>query len=931
MKRLLILFLFPLTTLAQQPPQPAPDITLSANDANSVSLYQGWPLLVDICIMNSLRGQGGSAASLVIAPASGNWTDAIQLTATSSSGTTFQWPFKLVGAAATPTLTLTANSYVIATWQIAVGDTATLPTDTYQLTATIEESGTSGWNGVAIAPAITIQVTPEPSLTPAQQQLKAFLTAQYQTNTGDLNSALMTIEQYLAANPSDLLAMEATANLLELQGYQGLAYLEAVNAVNAFSQVDPMPVEAPSNLLSMYQRLVTYMTTPPGSSAAPTVTSATSAAIPYSPANQNVTVSATVSSAGAPVNEGTVTFSIPGVGNPVTVTVVANTASAVFAVPGGTAVGSYPLVADFAGTSNFQASSDSEQLTITLAPLAITANNASRRYSQANPAFTASYGGLPPGSAAPALNGTLVCTTTATAASPAGTYPITCSGLSSPNYSITFVPGVLTVTADALTVAAPSTARQYGQPDPPLNNVNYSGFVNGDGPGSLSGVLSCTSSDTPLSPVGSYAINCSGLSSPNYVISYVPGTLVVTPAPLTIAATNATRSFGTNNPAFSGTIVGLLNSDAVSATFASPAATPASPVGNYAIVPTAIGAPAVLGNYALALVNGTLTVTPESTSLNVAVTPSSISVGQSATVTMTLTASGMVIPIDASLLAPLTATSTFSSDVLTNNGVCIPVPTVTPGQATCSLTVTSVEPNGHSINASFAGTADLVASTGAGDFMVTAAISGQPVCIASDFRNIAVAGGSAVWFNSIFKVHHVTRQLVHVSFFSSTAQFQYVNIHGGLVTVNESLPNAAITIDPSATVASTTFDPANNMWNTTLPWDLDDAGFLTGMPWTVPPGGLPGDVKPVTVCGTFASDVAGMEIGWRWAAAAYSSFGSNNSVLGVKPIDSDGDNPATNDDRAGTPENFKQFVIPGARGKGGRNYTGTYTHDNTVE
>jgi hypothetical protein len=71
------------------------------------------------------------------------------------------------------------------------------------------------------------------------------------------------------------------------------------------------------------------------------------------------------------------------------------------------------------------------------------------------------------------------------------------------------------------------------------------------------------------------------------------------------------------------------------------------------------------------------------------------------------------------------------------------------------------------------------------------------------------------------------------------------------------------------------------------PWDLDDNSFLTGMPWLVPSAGLPADVEPVTVCGAFASDVASVDIGWRWAAAAYSSFSSDSTALGVKPMDTD--------------------------------------------
>jgi hypothetical protein len=145
------------------------------------------------------------------------------------------------------------------------------------------------------------------------------------------------------------------------------------------------------------------------------------------------------------------------------------------------------------------------------------------------------------------------------------------------------------------------------------------------------------------------------------------------------------------------------------------------------------------------------------------------------------------------------------------------------------------------------------------------------------------------------------------------------------------LPNAQIVIDPSATAASTTFDGVNNVWITTIPFDLDDNSFLTGMSWTVPAGGLHADVEPLLWCGTFSSDVANIDIGWRWAAAAYSSFGSDGLTLGVKPMDTDHDSQGTSHDRAGTPENFKQFVIPGARGKGGANYTGSYSGTAKIE
>ena len=571
-------------------------------------------------------------------------------------------------------------------------------------------------------------------------------------------------------------------------------------------------------------------------------------------------------------------------------------------------------------------------LTVTPTALIITAGNASRAFGLANPLLNnVSASGFANGDTLASLAGALACTTTATPASPAGTYPITCTGLSSPNYSITFLPGTLTIKADALTVAANNAARQYGSTNPSFT-ASFSGFVNGDTPASLGGSLACTTPATPTSSVsgGPYPINCSGLTSANYAISYVPGALIITPAPLTVAANNAARPYGSKNPAFTGSVAGLLNSDPVTASFGT-SATPPSSVGTYPITPTVIGAQPVLGNYSIGLINGTLTVGPESTSLSVTLNPATISAGQSTIATVMLTAPDMVIPIDPSVLGSITLTSTVATDVLSNNGVCTPLPSATPGVASCTLTVTSAEPNGRTLVANFAGSASLAAATGSVNLIVTTPVEGQRSCISSDFLNIRINGGDYIWFNSIFRIRFVHRQKINISFSGSSVQFRYRDRNGKLINVNQSVPDAHIVIDPSVRFGSTTFDSLKQVWITTIPWDLDDNAFLSGMSWRVPASGLPSDVEPVTWCGRFASDVPGMDIGWRWAAAAYSSFSSNDAVLGVKPMDTDRDGPFGNDDRAGTPDNFKRFVIPGARGWGGRNYTGSYSRAKEID
>lgn len=490
-----------------------------------------------------------------------------------------------------------------------------------------------------------------------------------------------------------------------------------------------------------------------------------------------------------------------------------------------------------------------------------------------------------------------------------------------------------TITSSApttpLTITPNNAAQVYGGATPSFG-VSYSGFVNGDTPASLAGTLVCMTPANQTSPVGTYPILCSGLSSSTYAITFAPGTLAITPAPLTVAANSAARPYGAGNPVLTGIITGLQNGDPITASFSTTAG-PASFVGSYPIVPSLYDPSNRLANYSLSLVNGTLAVTPETTIVTAVSSPASIPVGLSATVTVTLTAPDMVIPIDPSALGPLTLTSPVVSDIFTNNGLCIPVPTAAPGVATCTFTVTAVEPNGRTLNASFLGTANLLGSNGTADLIATAALESQQTCLNADFLNVGIPGGSYVWFNSIFKVRDVPRRKVTLTFFQSSVQFHYKDATKNVVTVTLAMPDARIVIDPTVTTPSTTFDSVDSVWLTTIPFDLDDSTFLTGIPWLVPAGGLPGDIEPVSWCGTFASDAGSVDIGWRWAAAAYSSFSGDSSTLGVKPMDSDWDNPSNNHDPAGTPENFKQFVIPGARGRGGRNFTGTYSRSALIE
>ncbi len=148
------------------------------------------------------------------------------------------------------------------------------------------------------------------------------------------------------------------------------------------------------------------------------------------------------------------------------------------------------------------------------------------------------------------------------------------------------------------------------------------------------------------------------------------------------------------------------------------------------------------------------------------------------------------------------------------------------------------------------------------------------------------------------------------------------------------LPDSTITIDPS------TSDPQrwwvdNSAWSLTYAPSQIPEAFFDGMPYEAPEPFIPALSGPVTWTATFTASRPGVIVRWAWSAAVYSHFGVLGRLL-VKPLTA----PIAafplppamyqNDDPAGTPEAFKQFVIAGAMGSGAPQYTGARSEHASV-
>jgi hypothetical protein len=114
-----------------------------------------------------------------------------------------------------------------------------------------------------------------------------------------------------------------------------------------------------------------------------------------------------------------------------------------------TLAGAYPLVFQ-AGNGAQPAAAQAATLTVNPAPLTVRASDATRRVGAANPAFAVTYAGFLFADDASVLLTPATVTTTATIASPPGSYPLIPAGATARNYAISVVPGTLTITTAAV-------------------------------------------------------------------------------------------------------------------------------------------------------------------------------------------------------------------------------------------------------------------------------------------------------------------------------------------------------------------------------------------------------------------------------------------------------------------------------------------------
>jgi hypothetical protein len=330
-------------------------------------------------------------------------------------------------------------------------------------------------------------------------------------------------------------------------------------------------------------------------------------------------------------------------------------------VTAATHVGSYASSCSGALDPNYTISYVDGTVAVTPATLTVTASSPTVSYGT-GATVTAGYSGFVNGDDASALPTAPSCSTTATASSPVGSYPSSCSGGVATDYTFSYVPGSVTVAPVALTITASSTSTTYGVA-PGGITPSYSGFVNGDDASAVTTAPICSTAVTASTHVGSYASTCSGAVAGNYTIGYVDGTVVVNPASLTVTASSTSTTYGVAPGAITASYAGFVNGDDASALTTAPTCstgvTAATHVGSYAS--TCFGA--VDADYLISYVDGTVGVTPAALTVTASSTSTTYGVAPGG---ITASYSGFVNGDDASAL---TTTPTCSAAVTATTGV----------------------------------------------------------------------------------------------------------------------------------------------------------------------------------------------------------------------------------------------------------------------
>ncbi len=363
--------------------------------------------------------------------------------------------------------------------------------------------------------------------------------------------------------------------------------------------------------------------------------------------------------------------------------------------------GTRTLTATCTPTDTFNYSSPapvSVSLTVAKAPLTITASSPTVSYHSAIPTITPEYSGFVNGDSGASLSTAPTCKTSYTTSSLVSASPTTgCWSAVGANYSISYIPGRVTIipAAQTITLAQTPASVAYGASAIKLSATATSGAAV-----SFAGTAGmCTTSGSTLTFIGAgnCTVTASQAGNANYAAApSVVRTIAVNPAPLTITASSPAVVYGSPVPVITASYGGFVRGDTTSAlsTLAtcSTAYTPTSPVGSSPVT-TCSGAAST--KYSMNYISGKVAITPITATPVISVPSGTYNTVQSVTISAS---SGATIYYTTNGSNPTTSSTRYTGAISVPSSMTLKAIAVVSGcassataTATYTVNVTSID------------------------------------------------------------------------------------------------------------------------------------------------------------------------------------------------------------------------------------------------
>ncbi|HVN38197.1 MAG TPA: hypothetical protein VMW19_08515 [Myxococcota bacterium] len=241
------------------PPVPEPVLGLSANQAASVTLLQGSPLLLEVDLAHPDESDPSADASPIVIPAApASWAQNVSIEVTTDTGDVVAWPIDSPPAPAGD-LRLDASTQGTLFSSISPSSSAGLATGDYVLTARLDtQSATAAgaFVGVVEAVPVAVHLIARPAqLAPADEIRDLESLARYDAFTGDLAAARTTAENLSLLHPESPQGFALLADFDAAAGDISQALADIEQALSAFYAKSSDSDEPPAQLLSQRRRL----------------------------------------------------------------------------------------------------------------------------------------------------------------------------------------------------------------------------------------------------------------------------------------------------------------------------------------------------------------------------------------------------------------------------------------------------------------------------------------------------------------------------------------------------------------------------------------------------------------------------------------------------------------------------------------------------